>query len=78
MGLRASLEASGAGTVLMSLWKVPDESTAVLMQHFYRGLWEEGLSPAAALRRAQEAVRSEPRYSAPLHWAAWVLSGNVW
>ena len=77
MGLRASVEAAGARALLMSLWKVPDASTALLMETFYWGLWAEGLAPAEALRRAQEAVRSDPRYRAPVHWAAWTLSGDA-
>lgn len=78
MGLRASLEAAGVQTLLMSLWKVPDESTAVLMQHFYRELWEESRAPAEALRMAQAAVRANPRFAAPVHWAGWVLTGRAW
>ena len=80
MGLRASVMAAGARSMLMSLWKVPDESTALLMEEFYRGLWLRGLTKAEALRRAQAAVREHPNgeYRAPLHWAAWVLAGEAW
>jgi CHAT domain-containing protein/tetratricopeptide (TPR) repeat protein len=78
LGLRASIGAAGARTLLLSLWKVPDESTALLMRHFYSGLWEESLAPAEALRRAQAAVRRDTRFAAPLFWAAWVLDGEGW
>jgi CHAT domain-containing protein/tetratricopeptide (TPR) repeat protein len=78
MGLRASFEAAGVGTLLMSLWKVPDESTALLMEAFYTALWDRGLPPAEALREAQATLRADPRHAAPLHWAAWVLSGRAW
>ena len=77
LGLRAALAAAGVRSVLMSLWQVPDESTALLMQEFYRGLWEEGLRPAEALRRAQGAVRADPRFVAPVYWAAWTLVGDA-
>ena len=77
LGLRAALAAAGARSVLMSLWEVPDASTAVLMEAFYRALWERGRSPAAALREAQAAVRSDARYAAPVHWAAWTLAGDA-
>jgi CHAT domain-containing protein/tetratricopeptide (TPR) repeat protein len=78
LGLQASFTAAGARSLLMSLWRVPDASTAALMAHFYRGLWEAGLAPAEALRQAQAAVRATPGWEAPVHWAAWVLSGTGW
>ncbi|MEM8556254.1 MAG: CHAT domain-containing protein [Bacteroidota bacterium] len=77
LGLQASLLAAGARGLLMSLWAVPDASTALLMERFYEGLWEQGLEPAAALRAAQRAVRAEG-YVAPLHWAGWVFVGEAW
>jgi tetratricopeptide (TPR) repeat protein len=78
MGLRASIGAAGARTMLLSIWKVPDPSTAMLMTEFYRGIWEQGLDPSTALRSAQAVVRSDPRFTAPLFWAAWVLDGDAW
>ena len=84
MGLRASLFAAGARSLLLSLWKVDDAATALLMSEFYRGLWAEGLAPAEALAQAQEAVRSyedaEGRrpYASTAYWAAWVLDGEAW
>ncbi len=77
LGLQSAILAAGARGVVMSLWKVPDESTALLMTEFYRGLLTLKLSPAAALSRAQGIVRSNPRFRAPVHWAAWVLTGDV-
>lgn len=52
-GLQRAFHLAGARDVVASLWKVPDEPTAALMALFYRNLWEEGLPPAEALRRAQ-------------------------
>ncbi|MEL6311651.1 MAG: CHAT domain-containing protein, partial [Pseudomonadota bacterium] len=84
MGLRASLFAAGAQTLLLSLWKVDDAATALLMEAFYRGLWSEGLAPAAALARAQAVVRAYTDesgarpYTAARYWAAWVLDGKAW
>lgn len=76
MGLQASFTAAGARTLLMSLWKVPDESTALLMERFYHALWQEGARPAEALHRAQQALREHPRFHAPVHWAGWMLIGQ--
>src|SRR5690606_37120457 len=77
LGLQASFTAAGARALLMSLWSVPDASTAALMEHFYRALWESDLAPAEALRAAQAAVRDTPGWEAPVHWAAWVLAGDA-
>jgi CHAT domain-containing protein/ankyrin repeat protein len=80
IGLQSAFSAAGARSVLMSLWKVDDESTALLMSAFYRGLWEDGLTPETALRRAQAAVRDHPSgvFVAPAFWAAWTLAGEAW
>ncbi len=77
IGLRSAVIAAGARSLLMSLWKIPDDATRLLMGDFYRGLWVDGLSKAAALRRAQATVRSHKAgvYSAPYYWAGWVLAG---
>ncbi len=67
---------AGAPRVVVSLWKVDDESTAELMRRFYTGLFEEGLSPAAALRAAQLSLRQEERWQHPYHWAPFVSQGE--
>jgi CHAT domain-containing protein len=72
-GLTRTFLTAGADTVLASLWKVSDESTAVLMQQFYRGL-AHGLKPAAAVREAALAVRA--KYPHPFYWAAFVVTGR--
>lgn len=78
MGLRASLEAAGAHAIVMSLWKVPDASTALFMTAFYDGLWGRRMAPADALAHARATVQADPRFRAPIHWAAWVLAGDAW
>ncbi len=67
---------AGARQVLVSLWNVDDEATAVLMERFYRGLLVEGLPAAAALGAAQAQVASERRWQAPYYWAGFVLQGD--
>lgn len=76
VGLTHSFFRAGAARVLASLWDVDDAATAHLMTEFYRRLLVEGLSPAAALRGAQRALRREPRWSAPSYWAGFVLAGE--
>ena len=74
VGLARGFMYAGASRVMVSLWKVDDQGTAELMEAFYRGLLEQGLAPAAALRRAQLEMRS--RKEQPVHWAGFVLQGD--
>jgi CHAT domain-containing protein len=67
---------AGVPSVLASLWRVPDAATAELMRRFYGGLLGQGLGPAAALQRAQVAMRADPRWSDPHDWAGFVLEGE--
>lgn len=76
MGLRASLIASGARSVIMSLWKVPDEATAKLMEILYHNLWEKHLPAARALCDAQ--LETAKLYRQPVNWAGWALVGQGW
>lgn len=76
VGLTHGFLTAGAARVLVSLWDVGDESTAVLMERFYRGLFRDGLSPAASLRQAQLSMRREERWRAPYHWAGFILQGE--
>lgn len=77
IGLARGFLYAGARRVVASLWRVHDRGTSVLMERFYRGMLDQGLSPAAALRRAQLSMMSEPRWSAPYYWAAFVLEGEL-
>ncbi len=67
---------AGALRVVTSLWNVDDESSAALMEHLYEALLVDGLSPGAALRQAQNSVRSNPQWSSPYFWAGFVVQGD--
>ncbi|MCG8461461.1 MAG: CHAT domain-containing tetratricopeptide repeat protein [Holophagales bacterium] len=75
-GLTHGLLRAGAARALSSLWQVRDRSTAELMIQLYRAIWHEGLGTAAALRQAQQELRSRPRYSDPYYWSSFVLQGD--
>lgn len=77
VGLTRGLLHAGARQVVASLWKVHDQATRDLMVRFYRGLLDEGLAPAAALRAAQRALAASERFSAPYYWAGFVLQGDL-
>jgi len=86
LGLVRALQVAGARSVIASLWRVDDESAAELMARFYARM-NEGLPRDEALRQAQlELLRGpveverdggpvELRFSAPRHWAPFVLIG---
>lgn len=76
VGLTHGFMYAGTRRVMASLWQVQDRATAELMTEFYRALWVEGASPAAALRAAQLALMRERRWRAPYYWAGFVLQGE--
>jgi CHAT domain-containing protein len=76
MSLTRGFMYAGAARVMVSLWDVNDASTAALMSRVYQGIWQEKLSPAAALRKAQNTLRQDKRWKAPFYWAAFTLHGE--
>jgi CHAT domain-containing protein len=76
VGLTRGFMYAGAKAVVASLWQVDDESTSELMKRFYRGMLEEKRRPADALRAAQLDMSRQRRWSAPFHWAGFVLQGD--
>ena len=76
LGLTRGFLHAGARSVVASLWAVPDRATSELMERFYRAMVEEGLTPAAALRRAQLSMVREHRWKDPYNWAGFVLFGE--
>jgi CHAT domain-containing protein len=72
-GLRRAFVLAGAKTLVMSLWKVPDQQTRELMVDFYQRLLK-GEPRAEALRQAQLAMKQ--RYPDPFYWGAFICQGN--
>ncbi len=52
----ALAQASGASSVMATLWPIADESTATLMADFYKALLDARLDKAVALQQAQVAM----------------------
>jgi CHAT domain-containing protein len=74
IGLSRSLITAGASSVIVSLWKIPDDSTSNLMTEFYRQ-WEKTGDKAASLRTAMLiTMKNNPE---PIHWAAFTLVGEA-
>jgi CHAT domain-containing protein len=75
IGLSRALIAAGTPSVLVSLWTVPDSSTAKLMIEFHKN-FQQYPDQAVALRKAMLAV-IQSEYSHPRNWAAFSLIGEA-
>ena len=64
----------GAQNVLATLWRVEDQSAALLAGFFYEELRD--LPPPQALARAQLRMISHPEFSDPFYWAGYRLNGS--
>lgn len=73
LGLSRAVFRAGASSLVASLWKVNDESTAALAVEFYSELLR-GRTKTEALRGA--ALRVRERYPHPYYWAPFVLLGD--
>jgi CHAT domain-containing protein len=82
-GLQRALIVAGARSTLLSLWRVPDESSLVFMERFYE-LLNQGVTPDRAVLQVQEEfvsqsmIGSKPKvggWTDPYYWAAWQYIG---
>lgn len=73
IGLSRGYITAGVPTVVVSLWPVNDQATAILMANYYKAMMADSLPKAAALRQAILEVKD--RYPDPKLWAPFVLYG---
>jgi CHAT domain-containing protein len=73
LGLARGLLYAGAQALVVTLWDVNDESTAMFMKYFYEKLTCT-TNKAVALQHAIHRLRSN--YAHPYHWAPFVLIGK--
>ena len=71
-GLVRGFRLSGVKQLLVSLWATNDKSSMLLMDYFYDEL-SKGKDSHQALKTAVDTLRSIPEFSAPEHWAAYVI-----
>ena len=71
-GLQRAFLVAGAKSVVMSLWKVNDETTQMLMNTFYN-YWLGGEDKLVAFK-AQLDLKKQ--YPDPYHCGAFVILGN--
>ena len=72
-GLQRGFIVAGTKYLLMSLWKVDDEATALLMENVYSE-WLKSGDLSGAIKTAQRSLRK--RYSHPYYWGSFILLGN--
>jgi len=74
MGMVRGLLYAGASNVVLSLWKVQSEATALWMETFYREAQMH--TPSEAARLALIEVKSRPEYGHPFFWGPFVMTGK--
>ena len=70
-GLQRAFKMAGVQTIIMSLWKVNDQATQLLMTEFYNNWIGKHQSKREAFRNAQNTVRT--RYEEPEYWAGFIM-----
>ena len=73
-GLQRGFKKAGAKTILMSLDKVDDEATNILMVEFYRNLMN-GKTKHQSFKDAQKYLRQvdNGKYDNPKYWASFIM-----
>lgn len=74
VGLSRSLMATGVPSVMITLWEIADDSTAMLMSEFYQQ-YAQNPNKAQALRQAM--LTTMQKHQHPVHWAPFTLVGNA-
>lgn len=75
-GLQKSFKIAGADYLVLTLWAVDDKATAEFMIEFYRKLMDYHKTDNGielAFFDAQKTFKSNPKYSHPFFWGAFVL-----
>lgn len=75
VGLTHAFFYAGTPSLVVSLWKVQDRSTADLMVNLYREIGRTQ-TKSEALRQAKLRLIQQGRYADPYYWAPFVLTGD--
>ncbi|MFL9995401.1 CHAT domain-containing protein [Paraburkholderia sediminicola] len=75
LGFTRAFFYAGTTSLIVSMWPVADESSALTMRTFYTQL-TEGHEAIDAMRTAQLAVLKNPRFAHPFFWAPFDLMGG--
>ena len=72
-GLQRAFLVAGAEAIVMSLWKVDDAATQLLMNNFYANLIKIG-DKQKAFKQAQQQLMT--KFNQPFYWGAFVMMEN--
>lgn len=72
-GLQRAFQVAGANALIMSLWKVDDAATQLLMTNFYTN-WVKSGNKLKAFKQAQLQLMT--KYKDPYYWGAFVMMGE--
>lgn len=77
-GLQRGFKLAGAHSIIMSLWKVDDTATQILMTEFYKNV-VMGENFHKALAEAQNVLRlyENGKYDSPQFWAAFIILDDI-
>ena len=72
-GLQRAFLVAGAEAIVMSLWKVDDAATQLLMNNFYSNMMKTG-DKQKAFKQAQQQLMT--KFKEPYYWGAFVMMEN--
>ena len=73
LGLQRGFKKAGVRSIIMSLWKIPDHATSILMTYFYDQL-SQGRDARIALQEARKYLMNQNEaYNNPYYWAAFIV-----
>jgi CHAT domain-containing protein len=76
VGFSRAFLAAGAHCLVASLWPVSDESTAALMETFYKRMFTKKEQVGRALNSARLSLMADTRYAHPYYWSPFVVIGS--
>ena len=74
IGLSRAFLAAGAACVIVTLWKIDDQSASELMTSFYRQ-YKASRDAAVSLQKAMKILQAKEDTRSPQHWAAFSIVG---
>jgi len=79
-GLRRAFMQAGAKSIIMSMWRIPDDETRDIMVSFYGNIIKNKMNRSKALRQAvlmtKSRIQKKYGHTHPLFWGGFVFLGD--